>query len=88
MQREEAAGVSFREAVGEVVPEHWAERLVGFNGVPSVIGERRNFAPMSAGSSRSQVVPRTFVRPEPKGSGRFLLRSRRFSRFECAFPQF
>ena len=73
MPREETAGVSFREAAGEVVPEHWTEHSVSFNGDPSVIGERRNFAPQSAGSSRSQVVPRTFVRPEPKGSGLFLL---------------
>lgn len=73
-QREGAVGVSSREAVGEVVPEHWTELSVGFNGDPSVIGERREHAPLSAGFSRSQVVPRTFVRPEPKGSGRFCLR--------------
>ena len=48
--REETVGVSFREAVGEVVPEHWAERKpVSLNGFPSVIGEGR-VAPISAGS--------------------------------------
>ena len=45
MPREETVGGSFRDAVGEVVPEHWTELSVGFNGDPSVIGERREHAP-------------------------------------------
>ena len=44
-RRERTVGVSSRVAVGEVVPEHWTELLVGFNGDPSVIGERREHAP-------------------------------------------
>lgn len=80
-RREGTDGVSPREAGGEVVPEL---ELNGFapnrqNGFPPLSGSGVT-APAECGkTSRIQVVPRTFVRPEPKGSGRFL-------RFEAAFP--
>ena len=41
--------------------------------MPTVSGAGAN-APQSAGDSRIQVVPRTVVRPEPFGSGRFFMR--------------
>ena len=44
MPREGADGESSREAAGEVVPEHWAERGVSRNGGPSVTGEGRESA--------------------------------------------